>query len=338
MLWFLMGIMLLVAALVVAWPFYKHQRRFSLLSAAMVVGVIGLSAGLYSQIGTPDGNAIKPVEPGLSSVEDMVQALDARLQAKPDDPEGWKMLGRSYMQIGDKPKAIGAFEKAVELEDSSNGETLISLGEAILMKDQSAVAGRAGQLFETGLAMIPGNPRALFYAGLAAAQRGDTALAADRWEALLAQSPPPEIVDLLRRRVAEWRGVAVDAREVPVPPVAEPAAVVSIEIRIADDAVAAISTSSTVFVIARDPAQPSPPLAVARRRVEDLPTVVSMSDADAMVQGRVLSAYENLEIIVRVSASGQPIAQPGDWYGQSLFRPADGDSVAIVVNRQIPGT
>ena len=336
MLWTFMGIMLLGAALVVAWPVYQHQRRFSLVSAAMVVGVIALSAGLYSQIGTPDGDSVKAVESDLSSIDEMVQALDARLQENPDDPEGWKMLARSYMQIGDLPKAIGAFEKAVELEDSSNGETLISLGEAILMNDQSAGAGRAGQLFETGLAMNPGNPRALFYAGLAAAQRGDVALAADRWETLLAQSPPPEIEDLLRRRISEWRGVPVDARDVPVAPVAEPAAVVSIDIRISDDAAAAISPSSSVFVIARDPAQPSPPLAVARRRVEDLPTVVSMSDADAMVQGRILSAYESLEIIVRVSASGQPAAQPGDWFGRSLFSPAEGDSIAIVVDRQVP--
>ena len=331
-----MGIMLLAAALVVAWPLYQSQRRFSLVSAAMVVGVIGLSAGLYSQIGTPDGDAVKAADPDQSSMEEMVQALDARLQDNPDDPEGWKMLGRSYVQIGNLPKAIAAFEKAVELENSSNGETLVSLGEALLMHDQSAVGGRAGQLFETGLAMIPGNPRALFYAGLAAAQRGDVSLAADRWEALLAQSPPPEIEGLLRQRVAEWRGVPVDEGVVPSVPAAEAAAVVLIDVRVDDEAMATISPSSSVFVIARDPAQPSPPLAVVRRSVGQLPAVVSMSDANAMVQGRILSAYESLEIIVRVSASGQPIPQSGDWYGQGLFRPAEGGTIGIVVDQQVP--
>ena len=92
MLWFLFGVMLLTAALVVAWPIYQHQKRFSLAGAAMVVVVIGLSAGLYARIGTPDVDA---VDPEASSMEEMIQALDARLQDNPDDPEGWKMLGRS---------------------------------------------------------------------------------------------------------------------------------------------------------------------------------------------------------------------------------------------------
>ena len=55
-----------------------------------------------------------------------------------------------------------------------------------------------------------------------------------------------------------------------------------------------------------------------------------------MIPGRNPSAYENLEIIVRVSGSGQPIAQTGDWYGQSLVRPAENDTVTIVVDRQVP--
>ena len=123
--------------------------------------------------------------------------------------------------------------------------------------------------------------------------------------------------------------------EVPSKPVAS-AAVLSIIIEVGEDAAAAINPASSVFVIARDPAQPSPPLAVARRTAGELPTVVPIGDADAMIPGRVPSAYESLEIIVRVSASGQPIAQAGDWYGQSTVRPAEGDSVAIVVDRQVP--
>ena len=333
MLWFTFGVMLLAAALVVAWPVYKLQQRFSIVIAIMVVGVVGLSAGLYSQIGTPDTDA---VEPGVSSVEDMVRSLDARLQENPNDPEGWKMLGRSYVQLGNSTKAIAAFEKAVELEDSRNAETVISLGEAVLMQDQTSINGRAGQLFESGLAMAPNNPRALFFSGLAAAARGDVARAADRWEALLAQSPPPQIEDILRQRIAEWRGEPV-ARTAPAPTiVAETSVVISIDISVGENAAAAIEPSSSVFVIARDPAQPSPPLAVARRKAGELPAVVSIGDGDAMIPGRNPSAYENLEIIVRVSASGQPIAQPGDWYGQSIVRPAENDSVTIVVDRQVP--
>jgi len=328
MLWFLFGVMLLTAALVVAWPIYQHQRRFSLAGAAMVVLVIGLSAGLYARIGTPDVDA---VDPEASSMEEMVQALDARLQENPDDPEGWKMLGRSYMQMGNPAKAIAAFEQAAALEGSSNAETLISLGEAVLTDNEASINGRAGELFESGLSLAPTNPRALFFAGLAAASRGDIEIAADRWELLLAQSPPPQIEQLLRDRVAQWRGQPAAPAQSASELVEATAPIVIIDVRISDAATNEVNPSSSVL-------QPSPPLAVTRRKASDLPVSISMSDADAMIPGRNLSAYENLEIIVRVSASGQPIAQPGDWYGQSIVRPADGQSIEVVVDRQVPET
>jgi hypothetical protein len=37
-----------------------------------------------------------------------------------------------------------------------------------------------------------------------------------------------------------------------------------------------------------------------------------------------------------VSASGQPVAQTGDWYGQSIVRPAQSNSVAIIIDQQVP--
>ena len=199
--------------------------------------------------------------------------------------------------------------------------------------DQATIGGRAGQLFESGLAIAPDNPRALFYAGLAAAQRGDTLLAADRWELLLALSPPEQLQDILRQRVAEWRGEPTPEQPPSLP---QPAGVVAVDIAIGDVTARAIDPAAVVFIIARDPAQPSPPVAVKRRRAGDFPTVVTIADSDAMVPGRLPSAYEQLEIIVRVSASGQPMAQPGDWFGQGSLRPADGTSIAIVVDQQVP--
>ena len=333
MLWVSFGFMLLAAALIVAWPVYRNQRHFSWIGAGMVIGVIALSAGIYSRIGTPNSDSAEsaPVE-----MEEMVHSLDARLQENPDDAEGWKMLGRSYVQLNNPAKAIAAFEKAVALEGSNNAETLISLGEAMLMNDETSIGGRAGELFERGIALAPNNPRGLFYAGLAAANHGDTDLAADRWEKLLAQSPPPEIEGMLRQRIAEWRGVPVSADAGNSAPATNGAAGLSIDIRVDESAAAAISASSSVFVIARDPAQPSPPLAVIRRRASDLPTVISIDDSNAMVPGRNPSAYDSLEIIVRVSASGQPMAQSGDWFGQRIIQTADVDTVAIVVDQQVP--
>lgn len=333
MLWILFGIMLLMAIVMVVTPLYRQQHSLSAVSAVIVIVMAGLSASLYSVIGTPYADS---AQAAVSSVDDMVASLAAKLQENPEDLAGWKMLGRSYMQLENPAQAIAAFETAVKLENSANGETLISLGEALLASDPSSLAGRAGQLFESGLALAPSHPRALFYGGLAAAQRDANLLAADRWEAFLEQSPPLEIQETLRKRIAEWRGLPFMASQPPAPVDTNVEGVISIDISVGAAGAAAINPASSVFIIARDPAQPSPPLAVVRRQAGELPLTVALGDANAMVPGRVPSAYEELEIIVRVSPSGQPRAQPDDWFGQGLFRRDQGDSISIVVDQQVP--
>ena len=314
MIWLTLAVMLVAAAAVVAWPLIKHEKRLTAYSTGAVVFVLALSAAIYAAIGTPQGTR-------LASIDDMVAGLDQRLQENPNDLAGWKMLGRSYSELRQFDKAIHAFERAVELESSTNGQTLADLGEAIMMQDQRALTGRAGELFENAIAASPNNPKALFYGGLAAMERGERLLAADRWEALLALSPPDGIQEVLRQRIAELRGEQFTPQPGPETPV------VSAAIELAPDA--------TLFVFARDPARPSPPLAAVRRRVSELPAVIAIADSDAMIPGRPLSEFSELEIVARVSMSGQPIAQPGDWYGETTVRPAESGEISIVIDQEV---
>ena len=320
MIWFLFGVMLLAAALCIAWPLYRHDRRLSPGLAAGVGTVLVVSAAVYSLVGTP-------VPPETPDVGEMLASLEARLAEQPDDVDGWKMLGRSYMHLENYPGAVRAFTRAVELEGSANAQTLASLGEALLGTDREALTGNAGRLFENALAISPNDQRALFYAGMAAAARGDTPLAADRWEALLAQSPPPEVRAILEERVAAWRGTGMEAGGSPGSPV------VQVDVSLSDDARAAIGPDATVFIIARDPAQPSPPIAAVRRKVSELPVTVSLGDADSMIPGRLLSSFDNLEIVARASLSGQPLAQSGDWYGRQTI--AGGGTVQIRIEQKV---
>lgn len=331
MLWVAFGFMLLVAALVVAWPLYREEHRLSVRSALAIVAVITVSAALYSQIGQPDA---RTAITGNNSVEEMVQALASRLEADPDDLSGWKMLARSYGQFKRYPQAIAAYERAVELEQYSDAQTLADLGEAIMLNDNNALRGRASELFENALAITPRNPKALFYGGLAAIERGDPLLAADRWETLLASSPPVEIEGILRQRIAEWRGTEVAA---PAPPgEAVDGVEITVDITLGEAARQAVDPGATVFIIARDPAQPAPPIAVIRKLASELPFTAVLSDADSMLPGRALSQFTTLEIIVRASMSGQPIAQPGDWFGSRIIDAGTTRDLGIVIGQQVP--
>ncbi len=329
--WLMIAAMCLLATMFVAWPLYRKQQRLSTLIAASVGGVIVLSLGLYALQGSPGIPSGAGMQP---DVEDMVASLAARLDNDPDDVNGWKMLGRSYMTMQNFEGAVLAYEHAVEIEQSQNGQTLVDLGGALLARDNVRIEGRPSALFESALALEPNNPAALFYAGIGALNRGNTDLAAERWEILLGLNPPEEIRGIIEHRVAEWRGE-------PVPTAStsdseQPGATVSIAISVAATAQATLPAEASVFVIARDPAQPSPPIAVTRRLLSALPAVVDLGDSDSMIPGRTLSAFTEFEIVVRISVSGQPIAQSGDWFASAIVNPSESNRVALQIDQQIP--
>ncbi len=329
--------MCLVATLFLAWPLYRRQQRLSLLIAGCVATIVVISLGLYAYQGRPGlpsgaGSGEPP------DIEAMVSSLAARLENDPDDLSGWKMLGRSYMTMQNFAGAVDAYERALEIEESQNAQTLVDLGAALLARDQTGIAGRTSALFESALALEPNNPNALFYGGIAALNRGNTELAAERWEILLGLNPPEEIRGILEQRVAEWRGQPLPTQAAPQvePQLAQSGPVVAANISVAPAITESLPADASVFIIARDPAQPSPPIAVTRRQLSELPTIVTLGDSESMIPGRNLSAFAEFEIVARVSVSGQPIAQSGDWFVSAIVKPAESNEVSLLIEQQVP--
>ncbi len=339
MLWLIFGVMLCAAIAFLLVPLYRGDGRFTWRIAASMLLLVGTAVLTYTTVGSPDAQDVVAQEPGQpqspEAVEAMVSSLAARLEDNPEDLDGWKMLGRSYAVLGRFDDAVDSYERASELENSENGQTLADLAEVLFMADNQNLNGRAGQLFESALSVSPGNPKALFYSGLSAAGRGDNALAADRWEALLATSPPPEVEQALRGRIEALRG---EASAIPTAAPASNDATVIIDVEVGSDA-SGLSPDTTVFVIARDPQQPTPPVAVARRKLNELPARITLTDADAMLPGRPLSGFNQVEVVVRASVSGQPMAQPGDWFGSAVIdvvsEPLAASATTIAIDQQV---
>jgi cytochrome c-type biogenesis protein CcmH len=57
------------------------------------------------------------------------------------------------------------------------------------------------------------------------------------------------------------------------------------------------------------------PLAVKRLTVADLPAQVSLSDSDAMMPQLKISGFEQVQLVARISRSGNATA--GEWVGRS---------------------
>jgi cytochrome c-type biogenesis protein CcmH len=368
MFWLIISALCLLAVLFAVWPIFKRAGRLTPMLAGVAVFTVALSAGLYNHVGEPNVPSGRAGGDDLPDMNLVMQALEERLQNNPDDINGWKMLGRSYMTMREPVKAVTAYEKAMELENGEVAQTQVDLALAILARDDSSVIdGRSAALIEGALAIEPNNQPALFYSGTAAASRGDTELAASRWEVLLGLNPPDEIRGILEQRVAEWRGqpvaaadsspvlpaehppieqsveavesvaaVAAAAAPEQALPAADPDAVVTARVALSDTARRALTADANVFLIARDPQQPSPPIAVSRLRVSELPTVVSLGDAQSMVAGRALSGFAEFELLARISLSGGPAAASGDWFGSLIVRPADAKSVNLSIDQQVP--
>ena len=347
--WIIAGLLCLVAVGFGAWPLYRESRRLTPLLAIVIVATVAVSVGLYSRVGSPDIPSAGAQSDTIPDMESAIASLQQRLLDNPEDVNGWNMLARSYMTMQRFGDAVTAYERVMELEDGQNGQTMVDLALAILSRDGTSIEGRTSSLIESALALEPNNPAALFYSGIASANRGDTEMAATRWEMLLGLNPPAEIRSILEQRVAEWRGVPIESIEPPVvaagpsapaapgeAPTADPDAVVTARIALSDSALSALTADANVFVIARDPAQPSPPIAVSRVRLSELPTVVSLGDAQSMVAGRALSGYEEFELLARVSLSGSPAATSGDWFGTLIVRPADSPAVFLSIDQRVP--
>ena len=317
-LWLLLAVMAIVAAAFLLRPLMSG-RLVSLPSIVSIIAVV-FAFGLYLQIGRPD--LTSPQEGG--DIQGMVASLAERLESEPNDIEGWKMLGRSFITLGQYQEAAEAFRRAVVLEGAQNAQTLVDLGESMLAASGQAMSPDVVNIFENALALEPDNPSALFWGGIAAANRGDIDSAAERWEALLLTNPPPQIREIIEQRVAEWRGS----------PTETPVAVVIVALTLGDALPSELPASTPVFVIARDPNAPSPPIAVVRRELGQLPGTVAITDGDAMIPGRVVSGFETLEIVARVSASGQPIQSSGDWFGSATASP--GEAVDVEISQQVP--
>ena len=124
-------------------------------------------------------------EERMEMIRGMVEGLAARLEENPDDAEGWRRLARSYAVLGETEKAAETLRRAVD-HAPDDVETLHAYARALAGDlGSSAPPAEAVSVYERILALAPDDGAALWFVGLAAADRGDAAAARAHWERLL---------------------------------------------------------------------------------------------------------------------------------------------------------
>lgn len=178
---------------------YGPSRKMAIV-LLLLLPVLALAA--YGILGNP--KALDPAQTAAApkmtaeQISGMVARLAERMQANPDDMQGWLMLARSYKTMGRYEEAAAAYAKAEKVIDD-DPELLASYAETIAMASGNGLKGKPSQLIARALKIDPQHPHSLFLAGAAAMGAGDNRKGIAYWEALLPQVEPGSELDQMLR-------------------------------------------------------------------------------------------------------------------------------------------
>jgi cytochrome c-type biogenesis protein CcmH len=200
----------LVAAAFVVLPLWRVReastetaKRGPWIALAGGLATMSLGLGAYAFLGQPQIALSDLTGPSRTDYKALIATLARRMPQRPGDVEGWALLGRGYLALGNPPQAEKAFARAVEaakaIQGSAPPELLANYGEA-MSEAAGQVTKEAEAVFREVLDQDPTNLVSRYYIGLALASRGDKTGALQLWEGVLAEAPPD----------TPWRGALVD--------------------------------------------------------------------------------------------------------------------------------
>ncbi len=245
---------------------------------------------------------------GKSGPGATIAALARRIEQHPEDLSSWAELGAAYASTGQFGLALRSYERANQLAHGDNANVLADIGEVLLMRDGDANPDQAASYLNRALSLDPETPKALFYSALIAYRAGQLQLAHDRFQALLSLTPPPPA----NLRVALQH--QIDQIDAQLHPQVDAATAIHLRVELASALATKVPPNASLFVFVRAP-DGGPPLAVKRTDMK-LPQDVDLSASDAMVPSRSVQPGQKVTVVARISASGGPLPQSGDLYGQ----------------------
>jgi cytochrome c-type biogenesis protein CcmH len=327
---------------VAAAPGTTVHRARGWLPALLITLLLALFAGGWYGLGGSwrAQQQAETVAAGEHELAGMVQKLADRLQRQPDDAQGWAMLGRSYAVMQRYADAARAYGEANARSPEPDAEWLTGEGEALALSRDRDLLGRPQQLFERALQLEPDYAKALWYAGLAAQEAGDSARAGELWMRL-SHSPelPAQMREVVQARLAELGGSGSPAAAAAAP--AAPAAAGAVELRlhiaVAPGLAAQLPENASLFVFAKADGGPPMPLAVQRLPGARLPADVRLDDSMGMTPAMRLSQFERYVVTARLSRSGGAQAQSGDLEGSlKLTRDQAGQPLELIIDHAVP--
>lgn len=332
------------------------NKRITGIAVALIVLILVLV--LYLQFGLP--TALRSVASPSSNesshatsqeqISGRAAALADRLKAKPDDVEGWRILARSYITLGQFSEAADAYSHLVRL-NPGNAELLADYADTMAMSRNKSLLGEPEKLIEKALALDPKNIKALALSASASYQARDYAAAVGQWRKILVLVPPEsELARSTMSSIGEAQNLAEQSSKAALPRPSGGSSMpakaligqagsdssnpeVSGTVQLDAGLRSKVVDTDTVFIYVRAVEGPGFPLAVLRKQVRDLPTNFELDNRMGVEPHAKISAYSFVIVGARVSRSGNASPGVGDLEGQSEPVRPGAKNIVVRINR-----
>ena len=259
--------------------------------------------------------------------DDLIVALQQRVQERPDNVVYWAMLAQSAIDKNDIRQANGYYAEALK---SAPGDSflLAQYAESLFLIDGSQFTPRVASAVDRAFIADADNSTVLGLKGIEAFGARDLHQAIKYWRQAQRGIEPNSVV---------YQGLQSGIDRAMTMIEAELATSSQVKVSVylsADDSISAQPTQS-VFVAALSADGPPVPLAAIKLSFAQLPTQVELSDADALVSDHLLSSASEIRLVARLSATGSATPQPGDWEASTdvFTLSSEGLSTSMVINK-----
>ena len=304
--------------------------------AAIAVALPAAAIGVYALLGSPE--ALAPVRQeahiGPAEIEAMVARLAERLEQRPDDVQGWVMLGRSYKVLGRHAEAAQAYAR-IETFLARDAQA----AGRVRRSDCACSRGRPARK-ASGAGGKGACPRAEYtptqiLAGAHAFQRADYAGAVRQWERALAKvAPDSEAAQSLKAHLAEAHA-RTGAQSADKPSIAAAARCCGYCQTCRDGRGEGCAVRYSIYLCTCR-GWPARPARGASPPGQDLPLDFTLDDSMAMAPNLKLSRFSEVVVGARVSRSGNPTSRSGDLQGLSQPVKVGAPNVAVIIDTALP--
>lgn len=303
---------LVLAVLTLAYVLRPLWRTRRVAGIAVIAGLTLATAMTYFAIGTPA--ALDPAQREMPrTLEDAIVKLEGELQRDPNQVEGWRLLARAYIAQGNAAQASDALAHALKL--APDDPDLLAEG-----AEMRALAAPERRFDAEGVAMLrhaielqPMHQRARWFLGIAQRQASQPAEAARTWEPLLSVVDAAAAAPLRAQIDAARAEAGLSPLPAPTAAAQTPAqGGLKVKVSIAPELAAKIPQDATLFVIARQAGGPPMPVAVEKLPAGGFPREVVLDDGDSPMPTMKLSQLEAVDVLARISGSGDAMPKSGD--------------------------